>query len=193
LTACIETSHTLTIPSTTQTRIRACVALTGSAPDCTSSAVVLQQQRDAGLPLPPHLVMDQAGGWGKTRAQVDAVSAGQTTMVAWIPRSGGSDPTRVTVANFQVDPERTTCTCPNGVVSTKGYPHGDSEGVFFRFLAAQCPGRPLWAQRRDPEASAKGHRNVYISDYHRYLRAGAAFNQTPTGRALLGSRWPSLP
>jgi len=174
--------------STTATRIRACVALTGSAPDCTAPAVVLQQQRDAGLPLPPHLMMDQAGGWGKTRAQVDAVSDGQTAMVAWVPTRGGTDPHRFSVADFRVDAARTCCTCPNDVVRTRAYHHGAGDGVFFRFLAAQCAGCPLWGQCRDPEANPKGHRNVYLSDYHAYLRAGAAFNQTPAGRALLGGR-----
>ena len=38
-------------------------------------------------------------------------SAGQTTMVARVPLSGGSDPNRFTVADFQVDAARTTCTC----------------------------------------------------------------------------------
>ena len=179
--------------STTATRIRACVALTGSTPDRTAPAAVLQQQRAAGLPLPPHLVMDQAGGWGKTRAAVDAVSDGQTAMVAWVPTSGGSDPHRFSVADFRVDAERTRCTCPADQVSTRVYHHGEGDGVFFRFLAAQCAGCPRWGQCRDPAASPNGHRNVYISDYHAYLRAGAAFNQTPAGRALLGGRWQVEP
>lgn len=70
--------------STTATRIRACMAVTGSTPDSAAPAAVLHQQREAGLPLPPQLVMDRAGGWGKTRAQVDAISDGQTAMVAWV-------------------------------------------------------------------------------------------------------------
>jgi len=175
--------------STTASRIRAAVALTGSTPDSEAPIAVLTQQQDAGLPLPPHLIMDQAGGWGKTRARVAALSAGQTTMVAWVPMSGGSGPTRFTVADFQIDAERTSCTCPNGVVSTKVYAHGDGDGVSFRFLAAQCRACPLWTQCRAPDANPKGHRSVFISDYHAQLRAGAAFNQTVTGRALLNSRW----
>jgi hypothetical protein len=179
--------------STTATRIRACVALTGSTPDSAAPRAVLLQQQQARLPLPPELVMDRAGGWGKTRAEVDAVSDGQTTMVALVPQSGGTDPHRFSVADFQVDAERTRCTCPNGVVSTKAYQHGAGDGVFFRFLASQCAGCPLWAQCRDPDANPTGHRNVYISDYHSYLRAGSAFNQTPAGRALLAGRWQVEP
>jgi hypothetical protein len=175
--------------SVTPTRIRAAVALTGSIPDGEAPTAALQQQRDADLPLPPEIVMDQAGGWGKTRARVVAVSDGQTQMVARIPVSGGRDPNRFSVADFQVDAERTTCTCPGGKVSTKAYRSGDGDGVDFRFLASQCAGCAEWAGCRDPEANPKGHRSVYISDYHVLLRIGATFNATPEGRAMLGGRW----
>src|SRR6266542_1552261 len=175
--------------STTATRIRACVALTGCTPDSAAPVAVLVQQQQAGLPLPPQLIMDQAAGWGKVRADVDIQSAHQTTMVARVPTSGGSDPNRFTVADFGVNVERTTCTCPNGVVSTKAYASGDGDGVHFRFLASQCRDCPLWATCRDPHANPKGHRSVFISDYHVYLRAADTFNHTPAGRALLASRW----
>jgi hypothetical protein len=175
--------------STTATRIRACVALTGSTPDSEAPIVALAQQRDRDQPLPAHLIMDRAGGWGKTRARVDAISNGQTEMVAFLPQGGGSDPSRFTVADFHVDAERTRCTCPNGVVSTKAYQSGEGDGVHFRFLASQCRACPLWSECREPSASAKGHRTVFISDYHVYLRAGERFNQSEEGRALLSVRW----
>jgi hypothetical protein len=179
--------------SITATRIRACVALIGSTPDSEAPIAALQQQQAAGYPDPPALVMDQAGGWGKTRARVDVLSDGQTTMVAWIPTSGGSDPTRFTVANFRVNAEGTACTCPQGVVSTTVYRHGVGDGVSFCFRASQCHDCPLWSQCRDPKANPKGERRVFISDYHPYLRAGDAFNQTADGRALLGLRWQVEP
>ena len=175
--------------SVTATRIRAAVAMTGSIPDGEAPTAALEQQRDADLPLPPEIVMDQAGGWGKTRARVVAVSDGQTQMVARIPVSGGSDPNRFSVADFHVDAERTTCTCPGGKVSTKVYRSGDGDGVDFRFVASQCAGCGAWDGCRDPKANPKGHRSVYISDYHILLRDGATFNATPEGRALLGGRW----
>jgi hypothetical protein len=143
--------------SVTTTRIRACVALTGSIPDGEAPTAALQQQRDADLPIPPHMVMDQIGGWGKTRARAYAVSDGQTQIVARIPISGGRDPNRFSVADFQVDAERTTCTCPGGKVSTKAYRSGDGDGVDFRFLASQCAGCAEWVGCRDPEANPKGH------------------------------------
>jgi hypothetical protein len=175
--------------SITATRICAAVALTGSTSDSDAPVAVLQQHQDANRPLPPHMIMDQAAGWGKVRAGVDIHSAGQTQLVAWVPTSGGSDPNRFTVADFQVDTERTTCTCPHGLVSTRAYAHGAGDGISFRFLASQCRDCPLWSQCRDVEANPKGHRSVFISDYHIYLRAGETFNHTPAGRALLASRW----
>jgi hypothetical protein len=179
--------------ATTATRICAAVALTGSTPDSEAPAAVIRQLQAAAQPLPPQFVMDQAGGWGKTRAQVDALSDGQTQMVARVPSSGGSDPTRFSVADFGVNHEQTSCTCPNGVVTTRVYAHGNGDGVSFRFLASQCRNCPLWNQCRDPKASPKGHRAVFISEYHAHLRNGAAFNQTPQGQALLKSRWQVEP
>ena len=94
----------------------------------------------------------------------DAGSAGQTSLVAWVPTSGGSDPNRFTVADFAVDPQRTSCTCPNGVVSTRGYAHGAGDGSSLRFLASQCRDCPLWSMCRDADANPKGHRSVFLSD-----------------------------
>ena len=175
--------------STTATRITACVALTGCTPDSDAPEAVLRQLQAADQALPKALIMDQAGGWGKTRAAVDVLSDGQTRMVAQIPTSGGSDPNRFSVAQFQVDPDRTRCTCPQGVVSTRGYAHGDSDGTTFRFLASQCRGCPRWDQCRDPQANPKSHRTVFISDYHVALRQAQQHNQSAEGRALLHSRW----
>jgi hypothetical protein len=78
-----------------------------------------------------------------------------------------------------------------GVTATKGDRKGD--GVHFRFRASQCRDCPLWSQCRDPEASPKGHRAVFISDYHVVQREADAFNHTPEGRALLGGRWQVEP
>ncbi len=175
--------------ATTATRIRAAVAPTGSTPDSEAPVALLEQQCAADLPLPPDLIMDQAGGWGKTRAQVTTVSKGQTQLVALIPQAGGADLTRFTPAAFQVSPEGTTCTCPNGVVSRQAYQSGAGDGVHFRFTAKDCAGCPLWDQCRAPGSKPSSHRTVYITPYHQHLRTGAAFNVTPRGKALLGVRW----
>lgn len=187
------TLGTNAVISTTATRIRACVALTGATSDCEAPIAALEQQRAAGLPLPTELVMDQAGGWGKTRARVYGVSEGQTRLTARVPQSGGSDPNRFSLSDFVVDPERTRCICPNGVVSTKAYPSGAGDGVHFRFLASQCRGCPLWSQCRASDAKPNGQRAVFISDYHAIIREAARFNHTPEGRALLAGRWQVEP
>lgn len=179
--------------STTATRIRACCALTGATSDSEAPIAALAQQRAAGLPLPAEVVMDQAGGWGKTRARVHAVSEGQTRLTARVPQSGGADPNRFSLGDFVVDPERSRCTCPNGVVSTKAYPSGAGDGVHFRFLASQCRGCPLWNQCRAPDAKPNGQRAVFISDYHALIREAARFNQTAQGRELLAGRWQVEP
>ena len=175
--------------ATTATRIRAVVVASGAVPDSEAPELLTRQQLAAQQPLPPYYVMDRAGGWGKCRARVEVVSGGQTQMVAHIPPAGGSDPTRFGPADFQVNPDRTRCTCPHGVSSTKAYASKDGDGVHFRFLATQCRGCPLWERCRGAEGNPKGHRTVFVSDYHTYLRRAAAFNQTDEGQALLRSRW----
>ena len=179
--------------ATTTTRIRGAVVSTGSRPDSAAPVALLEQQREAGLELPPELIMDQAGGWGKTRAQVDTTSAGQTTMVALVPQSGGADLSRFTPADFRVSADGTNCTCPGGVVSRQAYASGEGDGVHFRFTAKQCRGCPLWEQCRAPESKPTSHRTVYASPSHAYLRAGAAFNATEHGQALLKQRWQVEP
>ncbi len=179
--------------STTATRIRAAVVATGSASDSVAPVAVLHQQREAGLALPREVVMDQAGGWGKTRAAVDVVSEGQTQMVALIPQAGGADLTRFTPADFPVSPDGASCRCPNGVVSTTAYASGEGDGVHFRFTAKQCAGCPLWERCRTPESKPSSHRTVYASPYHAHLRAGAAFNTTERGKLLLRGRWQVEP
>jgi hypothetical protein len=175
--------------ATTATRIRAVVVATGATPDSETPLLLAHQQLAAQQPLPPFFIMDRAGGWGKCRARVDVVSQGHTRMVAHIPSAGGADPERFSPADFVVDPERTRCTCPNGVVSTKAYASGDGDGVHFRFLASQCRGCPLWERCRGVASNPKGHRTVFVSDYHAYLRQAAAFNQSEEGQALLSQRW----
>ena len=97
--------------------------------------------------------MDAAAGWGKTRAQVEAVSGGQTQVVARIPSSGGADPMRFGPADFALNAAGSAGTCPNGVVSTKAYASGEADGVHFHFTAKQCAGCPLAARCRTPDSA----------------------------------------
>jgi hypothetical protein len=175
--------------ATTATRIRAVVALTGATPDSQAPSALLQQQQAAGQALPPFVIMDRAGGWGKCRARVDVGSGGHPTMVALIPPAGGTEPGRFGPQDFRVDAERTTCTCPNQVVSTRAYASGDGEGKHFRYLASDCRGCALWEPCRGKDGNPNGHRSVCMSDYQPYLRRADAFNATKEGQALLGQRW----
>lgn len=179
--------------ATTATRIRAAVIATGSTPDQDAPVAVLQQQLAAQHPLPPALIMDQAGGMGKTRAQVDTVSNGHTQMVAQVPQTGVAGPVRFTPADFHLSADGTTCTCPNGVRSTRVYQHSRSDGLSFRFLGSQCRDCPFWDACRGPESKATSQRAVYSTPFHGHLRAGAAFNASDAGQALLRCRWQVEP
>jgi len=181
------------IVATTTTRIRAAVITTGSTPDQDAPVAVLRQHLAAKQPLPPALIMDQAGGMGKTRAQVDTVSQGQTQMVAQVPHTGVAGPARFMPADFHINAEGTICTCPNGVQTTHRYQHSRSEGVSFRFFSGQCRDCPLWDACRGPESKPNSQRAVYSTPFHGHLRAGAAFNATAEGTALLRSRWQVEP
>ena len=179
--------------ATTATRIRAAVTLTGSTPDGEGAIAVIHQQRAVGLPLPPILIMDQAGGHGKYRARVAAASDGASTMVARIPQAGGTDLTRFTPADFRISADGSCCTCPNNVVSRHAYTKPGADGVHFRFLASQCRDCPFWSDCRAADANPRGHRTVYVTPYHPYLRDAARFNATDGGKALLKSRWQVEP
>jgi len=175
--------------STSATRIRAAVALTGSTPDSEAPCAVLRQELAAREALPAVLLMDQAAGHGKTRAGVDAVSQGLTTLVSLIPQAGGADLSRFTPADFCVSSDGASCTCPNGVSSFRRYAHGAGDGVSFRFVVSQCRGCRLWDDCRGVDSNPNAHRMAYITPYHLYLRDAARFNATDVGKALLQSRW----
>jgi len=181
------------VVATTPTRVRAAVIATGSTPDQDAPVAVLRQQRAAHQPLPPALIMDQAGGMGKTRAQVHTVSDGQTRMVAQIPHTGVAGPSRFTPADFHISAEGPVCTCPNGVTSTRSYQHPTADGVTFRFLGSQCRECPVWEACRGPESKPTSQRAVYSTPYHGHLREGAAFNATAEGKGLLRCRWQVEP
>ncbi len=179
--------------ATTATRLRAAVIATGSTPDQEAPVAVLRQQLAANHPLPPALIMDQAGGMGKTRAQVETVSQGQTRMVAQVPHTCVDGTARFTPADFQINGAGDACTCPNGVTSRHVYhqPHGD--GVEFRFFGGECRGCPLWERCRGPASKPNSQRSVYLSPYHAHQRAAAAFNASAEGQGLLRRRWQVEP
>ena len=179
--------------STSVTRIRAALILTGSTPDSQAPVAVLRQLQGWGQPLPAVLIMDQAGGMGKTRAEVDALSQGQTSMVARVPPTAAEGRGRLSASAFVLSADGQTLTCPHGQASTRQYPHATSEGVRFTFRSAQCRGCPLWEACRGPDGKPNVVRFVYVTPYHPYVRAAACFNQSEAGKALLTSRWQVEP
>ena len=146
--------------ATTPTRGRAAVSATGSTPDQDAPLAVLRQQVAAQQPLPPALIMDQAGGMGKTRAQLHTISDGQTRMVAQVAHTGVAGPSRFTPADFPINAEGTECTCANGVTSTRAYQHPKADGVTFRFLGSQWRDCPFWEACRGPESKPTSQRAV---------------------------------
>lgn len=177
------------VVSTTSTRIRAALILTGSTPDSQAPVAVLRQFQAWNQPLPAILIMDQAGGMGKTRADVAAVSHSQTMLVARVPPSAADGPSRLSARAFVLSADGQTLRCPNGQLSTRQYPHPTTDGVRFTFRSGQCRGCPLWDACRGGESKPNVVRFVYVTGYHAYIRAAVQFNQTEAGKALLKSRW----
>jgi hypothetical protein len=139
------------------------------------------------------LIMDQAGGMGKTRAQVETVSTGQTRMVAQVPHTCVDGTARLTPADFRMNGAGESCTCPNGVTSQRIYQQPHGEGIEFRFYGKECRGCPLWERCRGPASKPQSQRSVYLSPYHAHLREAAAFNASAEGKSLLASRWQVEP
>jgi hypothetical protein len=177
------------VVSTTTTRIRAALILRGSTPDSQAPVAVLRQLQAWHQPLPPVLIMDQAGGMGKTRAEVDALSGGRTSMVAYVPPTASSESGRLSGSAFVLSHDGQRLRCPNGQTSTRYYRHPTSDGVRFTFGSGQCRGCRLWEACRGSESKPNAVRFVYVTAYQSYVRAAAAFNQSDVGKALLKSRW----
>lgn len=181
------------VVSTTSTRIRAALILTGSTPDSQAPVAVLHQLQEWKMPLPAVLVMDQAGGMGKTRSDVAAVSHSQTMMVARTPPTATEKSGQLSASAFVLSADGQTLRCPNGQLSTRQYPHPTTDGVRFTFRSGQCRGCPLWNTCRGAESKPNVVRFVYVTAYHSYVRAALRFNQSEAGKALLKSRWQVEP
>src|SRR5262245_7766329 len=181
------------VVSTSGTRIRAALILTGSTPDSQAPVAVLRQLQEWKMPLPAILVMDQAGGMGKTRADVATVSHSQTMMVARTPPTAAEGSGQLSASAFVLSADGQTLRRPNGQISTRQYVHPSSDGVRFTFRSGQCRGCPLWNACRGVESKPNVVRFVYVTAYHSYVRAAARFNQTEAGKALLKGRWQVEP
>jgi len=169
-------------------------AYTGAMPDQAGvAALVCDQVGRQGI-YPEKLIYDQAGGCGKTRAEVEQVSGGKTQLVAKLPpfesRSSLYSP-----ADFSLSEDGQTLTCPNGKSTYVAYPSISGDGRMFRFYDFLCwkgelpKGKkapdaslvercPLWEKCREAEQGPRTMRQVFISDYRAQVQAAREYNQT---------------
>ena len=162
--------------------VREIQAATGAQPDAVGIPNVLTAQDHAPGCYPSKFIYDRAGGAGKTRAQVEQATDGQTQLVAHLPpydkrteRFGPED--------FRLSPDDTRLTCPAGKVSQVAYRAGEGDGRTFRFFAFQCQDCPLWTPCRGDTLGPRAKRQVFISDYRAQVEAARTYNQTAEFKA----------
>ena len=132
----------------TDTFIRESRADTGSQPDAVAIPDLLTAQQEHHDLTPDKFIYDQAAGTGKSHADVDKATHGQTQLVAPLAnrRQEGE---RFDPDDFTLLPDGQALVCPNGVVSTTAYRSQSGEGRSFRFSAKQCADCPLVQACRD--------------------------------------------
>jgi transposase len=166
-------------------------ASTGAVPDQSGVAALVTAQVERRGECPPKLIYDRAAGAGKTRAEVEKVSHGQTLLVAKLPDYEKSNE-RFGPYDFVLSEAGKTLTCPNQQASQIAYPSESGEGRNFRFLHFQCwPGEsqkdpaercPLWERCRQPEQGSRSMRQVFISHYRPQVLAAQQYNATEVFR-----------
>ena len=164
---------------TTSVFIRETHVATGAEPDNVPLPQVLQSQSDHHGLFPDYVAGDMKYGYGKTRAQVAAVSHGQTQIIAHVPdydqRSNLFGP-----RDFSLSDDGLSLTCPHGQTTARPYQSEGKGGLDFRFPSALCRDCPLWDKCRGPDGKKTAPRNVFISFYHDQVEAALEFNQTDT-------------
>ena len=152
---------------------------TGAEPDNVGLATVLKNQHERHGFFPEHLAGDMAYGHGKTRAQIEQLTHGQTQIIALVPdydqRSQRFNPRDFTLAD-----DGRSLTCLHNKTTTRRYPHPAEGGLQFRFPAKLCRDCPLWNQCRGPNSKTSAARNVFISFYRDQIEAAQDFNQSDT-------------
>jgi transposase len=163
--------------------------VTGSAPDPTTLAPLLEKLHEYHDFFPPKIAADQIYGNGKTRAEVAAVSQGQTQLIALVP-DYEKRTDRFVPADFSLSEDGFSLTCPNGLTSTQRYPKPGGDGDEFRFTHKMCRGCPYWLSAeqlaakpdqphcRVPDCKPKSHRQVFISFYRDETLAALEYNRT---------------
>jgi Transposase domain (DUF772) len=169
--------------------IHATEVVTGSAPDPTTLIPLLETLHEHHGFFPPKVAADQIYGTGKTRAEVAAVSQGQTQLIALVP-DYEKRTDRFVPADFTLSADGFSLTCPNQVTTTLCYPKPGGDGDEFRYTYKMCQGCPFWLSAeqlaanptqehcRTPDCKPKSHRQVFISDYRDETLAAIAYNKT---------------
>jgi hypothetical protein len=156
--------------------IREIQAATGAQPDQAGVAGLIKTQIEHNYPPPPKLIYDQAAGAGKTRAEVERVSEGQTQLVAPIHTTITGK--RFGPQDFTLSDDDLTLTCKNGVPTKSRFRSSHLDGDIFYWTAKKCQGCPLWSQCRSNNANSKSDRRVFVSDYKQQIANARAYNQT---------------
>jgi hypothetical protein len=163
--------------------------VTGSAPDQTTLIPLLETLHEHHDFFPPKVAADQIYGNGKTRAEVAAVSQGQTQLIALVP-DYEKRTDRFVPADFTLSADGFSLTCPNQVTSTQRYPKPGGDGDEFRFTHKMCQGCRFWLSAeqlavnpqqehcRTPDCKPKSHRQVFISYYRDETLAALEYNKT---------------
>jgi hypothetical protein len=148
-------------------------AATGAESDQAGVARLIKEQREQRGVCPEKLIYDQAAGAGRTRAEVERVSLGQTQLVAGIPPSsvGG----RFIPQDFYCDGEE-TLVCPAGHRTTCRYRAGKQDAWQYQFHATTCQGCALWSQCHEPGSNPNGPRRVFITDFQEQLHQARLYN-----------------
>jgi hypothetical protein len=160
---------------------------TGAQQDNVALPQVLQRQYDQHGFFPDFVAGDMKYGYGKTRAQVAEVTAGQTQVIALVPdynkRSELYGP-----RHFTLSDDGFSLTCPNQLTTSRRYLTEGKGGADFRFPAKLCRNCPLWDKCRGPDSKKSAPRNVFISFYRDEVEAAQEFNQTDFAKQGLKER-----
>ncbi len=162
----------------TDTFVREILADTGSQPDAVAIPDLLTAQQEHHDLTPAKFIYDQAAGTGKSHADVEQATNGQTQLVApLVNYEKRSD--RFSPDDFTLAPDGQSLTCPNGQVSHTAYRSQSGQGRSFRFSAQQCNGCPLVDACRDDKVPAHNMRQLFISDHRSTLAKARTYAQTP--------------
>jgi IS5 family transposase len=152
---------------------------TGSQPDAVAIPDLLEAQQEHHDLVPPKLIYDKAAGTGKTHAEVDEVSDGQTQLVAPLADYSHRNSERFGPDDFILAPDGASLNCPNRQVSFIAYRSQSGEGRVFRFSAQQCADCPLAQACRGDKVPHNRMRQVFISDHRTILAKARTYQQTP--------------